>query len=156
MKTSLYNFGDWYNKQPIVPSLHVYYVYCQKSQINVFVFVGLTSLEALIEWHKYYSLLIWLRYFLVFIRIRWIGTGSHPYEKTMSIIVLYPVWNIFSFQQFLSCDFNLVYLWFFRLKIIKLPCIIVWVPNGLLLGTFVVYLRSRKFKFQSKLILILF
>ena len=28
--------------------------------------------------------------FLVFIRIRWIGTGSHPYEKTMSSIVLYP------------------------------------------------------------------
>ena len=29
-------------------------------------------------------------FFLVFIRIRWIGTGSHPYEKTMSSIVLYP------------------------------------------------------------------
>ena len=27
-------------------------------------------------------------YFLVFIRIRWIGTGSHPYEKTMSSTVL--------------------------------------------------------------------
>ena len=28
--------------------------------------------------------------FLVLIRIRWIGTGSHPYEKTMSSIVFYP------------------------------------------------------------------
>ena len=26
---------------------------------------------------------------LVFTRIRWIGTGSHPYEKTMCSIVLY-------------------------------------------------------------------
>ena len=24
-------------------------------------------------------------YFLIFTRIRWIGTGSHPYEKAMSI-----------------------------------------------------------------------
>ncbi len=31
-----------------------------------------------------------LTQFLVFIRIRWIGTGSHPYEKTMSSIVFYP------------------------------------------------------------------
>ena len=29
-------------------------------------------------------------FFLVFIRIRWIGTGPHPYKKTMSSIVLYP------------------------------------------------------------------
>ena len=29
--------------------------------------------------------------FLVFIRIRWIKTGSHPYEKTMPSIELYPV-----------------------------------------------------------------
>ena len=28
--------------------------------------------------------------FLVFIRIRWIGTGSHPYGKPMSSIELYP------------------------------------------------------------------
>ena len=27
-------------------------------------------------------------FFLIFIRIRWIGNGSHPYEKTMSSIVL--------------------------------------------------------------------
>ena len=27
---------------------------------------------------------------LVFIRIRWIGIDSHPYEKTMTSIVLYP------------------------------------------------------------------
>ena len=32
-----------------------------------------------------------IRFVIVFIRIRWIGTGSHPYEKTMSSIVLYPV-----------------------------------------------------------------
>ena len=28
--------------------------------------------------------------FLVFIRIRWIGTGSHPFENTMSSTELYP------------------------------------------------------------------
>ncbi len=31
-----------------------------------------------------------VKYFLVFIRIRWTETGSHPYEKTMSSVVLYP------------------------------------------------------------------
>ena len=31
-----------------------------------------------------------IKEFLVFIRIRWIKTGSYPSEKTMSSIVLYP------------------------------------------------------------------
>ena len=31
-----------------------------------------------------------VRLFLVFIRIRWIRTGSHPCKKTMSSIALYP------------------------------------------------------------------
>ena len=29
-------------------------------------------------------------FLLVFIQIRWIGTGSHPHEKSMSSIILYP------------------------------------------------------------------
>ena len=33
----------------------------------------------------------YLIHFLVFIRIQWIGTGSHAYEKTMSSIVSYPI-----------------------------------------------------------------
>ena len=32
------------------------------------------------------------------IKIRWITTGSHPYEKIMSCIVLYPVFYLFSMK----------------------------------------------------------
>ena len=48
---------------------------------NFTIFIKLTCLMALT---------VILNHFLVFIRIWWIGTSSHPYEKTMSSIVLCP------------------------------------------------------------------
>ena len=50
------------------------------------------SVEDLQKWTNTNTLgTFMIKSFLVFIRIRWIGTGSHPYEKSMSSIVLYPV-----------------------------------------------------------------
>ena len=37
--------------------------------------------------------------------IRWIRTGFHPYEKTMSSIVFYPVFNVKMYNQMIKTSF---------------------------------------------------
>ena len=59
------------------------------------------------ELHLIMTLIRLIIIFLVFIRIRWTGTSSHPYEKTLSSTVLYPAFSNIKMYNHKS-GFNLI------------------------------------------------